>query len=69
MTDLHIAELCFEDGSVKCRYSRYLFEDGSRWVRHGLFVQYHRGGAIASEGYYEHGLEQGLGVIFTRTAN
>jgi len=59
MSELHIAELCFDDGAVKCRYSRYLSDDGSRWIRHGLFVQYYQDGTIASEGNYEHGLEHG----------
>lgn len=58
--DLSTAEIPFEDGAVQFRYSRYLADDGSRWIRHGLFVAYHPNGMVASEGAYEHGAEQGL---------
>jgi antitoxin component YwqK of YwqJK toxin-antitoxin module len=58
--DLSIAEILHEDGYVQYRYSRYLASDGERWIRHGLFLAYHPNGDLASEGKYEHGLEQGL---------
>lgn len=47
------------DGSVRFRISRYCSADGSRWVRHGPFVMLHPNGAIATEGQYENGLEEG----------
>ncbi|TKC80194.1 hypothetical protein FAZ69_29510 [Trinickia terrae] len=59
MADLEIAEVFHESGSLRFRYTRYLVPDGSRWIRHGLFVAYQENGAIASEGTYEHGLEHG----------
>lgn len=59
MADLEIAEICYENGGVKYRYSRYLTSDGSRWIRHGLFVAYREDGTVASEGNYDHGVEHG----------
>jgi antitoxin component YwqK of YwqJK toxin-antitoxin module len=56
---LHIAEIPWDSGTIRFRYSRILSEDGLRWVRHGLFVAYHESGAIASEGHYQHGAEEG----------
>lgn len=38
MTDLEVAEIRYENGHVKYRYSRYLASDGSRWIRHGPFA-------------------------------
>jgi antitoxin component YwqK of YwqJK toxin-antitoxin module len=58
---LHIAEIRNDVGRVIARYSCYLVPDGSRWVRHGLYVAYHPDGQVASEVTYEHGLEEGLG--------
>ena len=58
--DLHIAEIPYDDGTLKFRYSRYLSNDGSRWVRHGRFEAYHHNGQLASEGLYEHGAENGV---------
>jgi antitoxin component YwqK of YwqJK toxin-antitoxin module len=57
---LYIAEIPYESGRTRFRYSRYLSPDGSRWVRHGLFIAYHENGQVANEVYYEHGLEHGL---------
>lgn len=59
MTDLEIAEIPHENGTVRFRYARYLSDDGTRWIRHGLFVAYSEDGAVRSEGHYEHGLEHG----------
>ena len=64
MADLEIAEIPYENGAIQCRYSRYLSEDGKHWVRHGFFVAYSEEGVVLSEGYYEHGLEQGEGPDF-----
>ena len=58
-TRLDIAEIPYEDGSVQFRYSRYLSEDESRWVRHGRFTAYHRNQQLASEGQYVDGFEEG----------
>lgn len=60
MTELHIAEIPFEDGGVRFRYSRRLSSDGSRWIRHGPFVAYHPNGSVASEGTYDNGMETGV---------
>jgi len=59
MHELNIAEIPYETGEIRYRYSRYLAADGSRWIRHGLFKAYHPTGALASEGSYEHGKEHG----------
>ena len=58
--DLEIAEIPYENGAVRCRYARYLSNDRSRWIRHGLYLAYHPDGSPKSEGAYEHGLEKGL---------
>ena len=57
--DLQIAEVPYPSGSLRCRYARYLSDDGKRWIRHGLFSAYYENGARKSEGAYKHGLEQG----------
>lgn len=57
---LHIAEIPYENGKIKFRFSRRMSEDGQRWIRHGLFVAYHENGALASEGHYDSGLEVGV---------
>jgi antitoxin component YwqK of YwqJK toxin-antitoxin module len=57
--DLNIAEIFHESGELQYRYSRYLSNDGSKWVRHGLFTAFHRNGELASEGTYVDGLEDG----------
>jgi len=59
MADLDIAEIPFESGGIKFRFGRYLAEDGSRWIRHGLFRAFHENGNLASEGSYLHGKEHG----------
>lgn len=58
--ELNIAEIPFETGELKFRYSRYLSSDGKQWIRHGLFQAFHPNGRLSSEGYYDHGLEAGL---------
>lgn len=57
---LSIAEIPYDTGELRFRYSRYLSEDGRQWMRHGLFRAFHRSGALASEGEYEHGTEMGI---------
>lgn len=59
MEDLEIAEIYFESGVVKYRYSRYVASDGSRWIRHGLFAAYSENGTVVSAGNYDHGVEHG----------
>jgi len=59
MDVLHIAEVMYPSGSVRARYARYLSDDRTRWVRHGLYLEYHEGGTPKSEGAYEHGQEHG----------
>jgi antitoxin component YwqK of YwqJK toxin-antitoxin module len=56
---LHIAEIPYESGNLHLRYSRKLSEDGTRWIREGLFTAYHENGQRASEGMYDDGLETG----------
>ena len=60
MVDLDIAEIPYEDGATHYRYVRYMSEDKTRWIRHGLFLAYHPNGALASEGTYVDGQEHGL---------
>jgi hypothetical protein len=57
---LHIAEIPYETGELHYRYARALNADGTRWIRHGLYQEFHQNGQLASEGSYENGLEQGL---------
>ncbi|WP_431259359.1 toxin-antitoxin system YwqK family antitoxin [Roseateles chitinivorans] len=57
---LDIAEIPHESGSIRYRYSRVMAPDKTRWIRHGLFVAYHEDGAIASEGRYVDGEEDGV---------
>lgn len=59
MSDLNIAEIPYETGEIHFRYARYLSDDGSRWIRHGLFRAYHLNGNLASEGNYIDGAEHG----------
>ena len=59
MSDLHIAEIPFENGGIRYRYTRKLSPDGSRWIRDGLFQAFHPNGVLASEGTYREGLEDG----------
>ena len=58
--DLNLAEIAYESGAVRFRYTRHMAPDGTRWIRHGLFVAYHENGAVSSEGNYVHGAEDGL---------
>jgi antitoxin component YwqK of YwqJK toxin-antitoxin module len=60
MSELHIAEIPFEDGHIRYRYSRRLSPDGTRWIREGLFQAFHPSGTLASEGSYIDGLEEGI---------
>ena len=59
MPDLIIAEIPYDTGEVRLRYARYLSDDGTRWIRHGLFRSYHLNGNLASEGTYLDGAEEG----------
>jgi antitoxin component YwqK of YwqJK toxin-antitoxin module len=56
---LHIVEIPFPSGSIKCRYAFVLSPDGSKRIRHGRYVEYHPDGTVASEGNYAHDLEEG----------
>jgi len=58
--ELNIAEIPYESGNIRFRYSRYLSSDGTRWIRHGLFCAYHENGQLASEGNYVDGKEHGV---------
>ncbi len=50
---LYIAEIPYETGEVHFRYSRRLSEDGTKWIRDGLFTEYYQNGNVASTGLYE----------------
>ncbi|MEK8028835.1 toxin-antitoxin system YwqK family antitoxin [Pseudaquabacterium rugosum] len=64
MQDLHIAEISYESGAVHFRYSRVLSEDGTRWIRQGLFVEYSESGVVLAEGSYLNGKEEGSWCSF-----
>lgn len=58
--ELNIAEISYESGGIKFRYTRFLSVDSTRWIRHGLFMAYHENGNLAYEGHYLNGQEDGL---------
>lgn len=60
MPELNIVEIPYDTCQIHFRYSRYLSEDGSHWIRHGLFRAYHLNGSLATEGNYIDGYEQGV---------
>ena len=60
VSQLNIAEILHESGGVRLRYARLLASDGSRWIRHGLFVEYGEDGTIRSQGSYLNGAEGGV---------
>ena len=57
---LHIAEIPYASGAIRFRYARIMSPDGTRWIRHGLFVEYSEAGVIVAEGQYVNGGENGL---------
>jgi len=57
---LHIAEIPYEDGTIRFRYARILSADGTRWIKHGLFSAHHPNGKLSSEGMYVNDQEDGL---------
>jgi len=57
---LHIAEIPFENGTIRFRYARILSADGTLWIKHGLFSAHHPNGTLSSEGMYVYGQEDGL---------
>jgi antitoxin component YwqK of YwqJK toxin-antitoxin module len=57
---LFIAEEPHDTGELRFRYSRKLSPDGKRWIRDGLFQEFHKNGALAAEGIYRDGFEEGL---------
>jgi len=59
-SDLNIAEIPYESGAIRFRYARVMAPDRTRWIRHGLFVEYHENGTVVSEGQYVDGKEDGL---------
>lgn len=59
-TELNIAEIPHESGVIRFRYARVMAADRTRWVRHGLFVEYDENGTMISEGHYKNGKECGL---------
>jgi len=61
---LNIAEIPYEDGTIQFRYARVMSEDGTKWIRHGLFQSFYENGKLASEGEYDSGLETGIWKSF-----
>lgn len=57
---LDIAEIFYESGGLRYRYTRYLSNDGARWIRHGRFTAFHKSGQLASEAAYIDGYEDGI---------
>ena len=47
---LYIAEIPYETGEIHFRYSCRLSEDGTKWIRDGLFTEYYQNGNVASTG-------------------
>jgi antitoxin component YwqK of YwqJK toxin-antitoxin module len=58
-TNINIVEIPYESGALRYRYSRVMTDDGGRWLRHGLFIEYAESGALMSEGTYVFGKEHG----------
>lgn len=56
---LYIAEILYETGEIHFRYSRKMSDDGTKWIRHGLFTEYYQNGNIMSTGLYDEGFETG----------
>jgi antitoxin component YwqK of YwqJK toxin-antitoxin module len=57
--NLYIAEIPYDTGELRYRYARHLSSDGSQWIRHGLFTEFHQNGQMASQGTYANDLEEG----------
>jgi hypothetical protein len=57
--NLNIAEIPYDTGELQYRYARHLAPDGSRWIRHGIFTEFHQNGQMASQGTYANDLEEG----------
>lgn len=66
---LYIAEIPYETGELKYRYSRKLSPDKTKWIREGAFTMYCRNGNIGSEGYYVDGLEDGYWKDYHENGN
>lgn len=60
VADLNLAEIPYDTGEIRFRYSRVMSKDGSKWIKHGLFCEYHKTGQLLSEGSYKQGKEDGL---------
>lgn len=58
--EFNLAEIPYDSGALRFRYARYMAPDGTRWIRHGLFVAYHENGVVSSEGRYIEGKEHGI---------
>lgn len=58
--ELNVAEIPYDSGALRFRYTRYMAPDGSRWIRHGLFVAHHENGVVSSEGAYIQRKEHGI---------
>lgn len=56
---LYLVEIPYETEELYFRYSRKLSDDGTKWIRDGLFTEYYLNGAVASTGLYQDGLEIG----------
>ena len=57
---LLLAEIPHASGAIRFRYARIMSSDGTRWIRHGLFIEYSEAGVVIAEGQYVNGSEHGL---------
>ncbi len=67
--ELNIAEIPYESGSIRFRYARVMAPDGTRWIRHGLFVAYYEAGSVVSEGQYIDGKRTAFAEISIRAVD
>ena len=66
---LYIAEILYETGELRYRYSRKMSPDGTMWIRDGFFEEYYQNGSLASEGLYNDGLEDGYWKDYHENGN
>lgn len=68
-TVIHIAEIPYETGEIHYRYARKKSPDGTKWIREGLFQEFYQNGNLASEGFYDEGLEEGAWKDYHENGN
>ena len=55
-----VVDLILDSGELAEEFSRYLNEDGTKWVRHGVYQSFHKNKKVSSEGSFIHGKENGI---------